>query len=370
MTPAFRITHEDADITAAIAARLLSLRVTDQAGIVADQFDVAVDNRDGAIVIPETGAELAIAMGYVGQPLQDLGRYTIDEIEVSGLPRTISLHGKSANFKASLKSQKHRAWDRTTLGAIVQTIAKEHGMEAQVDERYAGIRILHIDQAYESDLNLLTRLSDQYGGVAKPAGGALLFVRRADGRAADGKPLSTLALVPSDTTGGDGWRTSVHERLYYARVGAFWGNRRKAETEYVYAGEGEPVFYIRHPFRGKQAALAGAESKLRQLRAGTTGLTMSLVGKPELCAEMPISLAGFDSLTDGEWIVTRAEHVLSGQGLTTRIEAQRRADLEAEDEAKAVSDDEPEEGGGKDKKKKTKLVDRWSEWDSPLPSEK
>jgi len=332
MTPAFRITHGGSDdITALIADRLLSLRVTDEAGVTSDQFDLAMDNRDGAVAIPETGAELMVAMGYAGEQLYELGKYTVDEVESTGVPRTLSLHGKAADMKATLKSWKKRNWDKTTLGKIVAAVASEHGLTAKVADRFADIAIDHLDQVYESDLNILTRLAEQYGGVMKPAGGFLLFVERGAGMTADGQPLPTMPIVPTDTMGGDGWRTSIHERQFYARVGAHWGNRRAAKTQYVYAGSGDPVMYLRHPYKSESDALAAAEAKLRQLQRGRTSLSLNLYGRPALCAEMPLMLSGFDTITDGEWIVTRAEHLLDAGGLTTRVEAQRRDDFAAED---------------------------------------
>ena len=331
MTPAFVIRHEtEGNITALVADRLLSLRITDEAGVTSDQFNLALDNRDGAIVIPNTGAALAVALGYEGQPLCDMGRYTIDEVESAGLPRTISVRGKAADMKASLKSQKKRSWDKITLGKIVETIAAEHGLQAKVADKFKDIATDHVDQAYESDLNILTRLAEQYGAVMKPAGGVLLFVERGAGVTADGKPLPTMPITPADLAGGDAWRTSIHERQFYARVGAHWGNRRAAKTQYVYAGSGDPVTYIRHPYKSERDALAAAEAKLRQLQRGRTSLSLSLLGRPVLCAEMPLMLTGFDLLTDGEWIVTRAEHSLDSSGLLTRLEAQRRDDFDAE----------------------------------------
>lgn len=341
----FKVVHDNVDLTALVRDRLLSLSVTDLAGIASDQFSLAIDNRDLAVSIPKTGALLTVSMGYLGRVLYDLGQYTVDEIEASGLPRTLSLHGKAADMGAAFKSQRQRSWDKTTLGKIVRTIASEHSLEPKIAEKFEDIEIDHLDQAYESDLNVLTRLADQYGAVTKPAGGCLLFVERGAGVDANGDPLPTVDIVPTDLVEAGGWRTSVHDRQAYARVGAHWSDKRAAKTQYVYAGEGEPVMHIRNPYRSEKEALAGAESKLRQLQRGRTDLSMTLQGNPLICAEMPIALAGFDELSDGEWIVTRAEHVIDGSGMTTRIEAQRPDDLAAES-------DEPQKASKKKKAKK------------------
>jgi len=325
MTPEFRIIHDAADMTARIADRLMSLRVSDEAGITSDQFEMELDNRDRAIAIPDTGAILEVEMGYAGQSLYQMGRYTVDEIEASGLPRTLRLGGKSADMKASLKSGKKRVWAKTTIAAIVQTIAADHGLAPHVAGRFAQIRVDQLEQVYESDLNLLTRLAEQYGAVMKPAGGRLLFVERGAGLTASGAPLPGVTLYPEDATD---WRTSIGERAHYACVGAHLRDTRKGAPQYCYAGSGEPVMYLRHPYSSERDALAAAHARLRQLRRGRTRLSLELSGNAALCAEMPVELIGFDDLSDGEWIVTRAEHRMDEGGFTTSIEAQRREDFE------------------------------------------
>lgn len=340
MKPTFRITHDSADITGKIADRLLSLRLTDEAGVTSDQFELALDNRDGAVAIPETGAVLQVAMGYEGQPLYDMGRYTIDEVESSGMPRTLSLRGKAADMKTSLKNQKKRDWEKTTLGKIVETIASEHGITAKVAEKYKDVTVDHLDQAYESDMNILTRLAEQYGAVMKPAGGFLLFIERGVGVNADGQPLPT---TPISIDEAMDWRASIHERQFYARVGAHWRDKRRSAVSYVYAGSGDPVMYVRHPHKSEADALAAAEAKLRQLSRGRTGLSMVLRGRPVLCAEMPIIVSVSDPVADGEWVIVRAEHRFDGGGLTSSIEAQRRDDIDAESDERAQSNAPSEE---------------------------
>jgi len=99
------------------------------------------------------------------------------------------------------------------------------------------------------------------------------------------------------------------------------------EEQYVYAGTGEPLMYLRHPYASEADALAAAHAKLLQLQRGRTSLSLNLTGNAALCAEMPVQLTGFDVLTDGEWIVTQAEHRLDAGGFATSLQAQRREDF-------------------------------------------
>lgn len=324
MKPAFRVVADGADITGKIAERLLSLRVTDEAGITSDQVEIALDDRGGEINLPPTGAELSVSLGYENGIIYNLGKYSVDEVEISGPPWSMTLRGKAADMKASLKSWRKEDYHKTTLGKILTTIAQRHGLKPAIASEFSGIAVDHLDQTYESDLHIITRLAEQYGAVAKPAGGSLLFVKRGAGVDAAGKPLPPVAIPGHQIID---WRAAIHDRQFYSRVGAHYKDKRGAKVTYVYSGDGEPVMYLRHPFKSQQDAVSAAEAKLRQLKRGRTSLSLSIVGNPMICAEMPIIVSGFRDGVDGEWIVTRAEHTLDGSGLTTRLEAQRRDDF-------------------------------------------
>ncbi|MEE9358423.1 hypothetical protein [Candidatus Vondammii sp. HM_W22] len=159
MTPAYRIIADQQDITAIIRDRLISLHVTDKTGLVSDTAETTLDDRNSAIEIPRTGALLEIYMGYQETGLYRMGSYTVDEVELTGLPNTMRIRAKAADMRQSLKSCKLRSWDDITLGDLVATIAAEHGLIPRVGEFLDAIHIPHLDQTYESDMHLLTRLA-------------------------------------------------------------------------------------------------------------------------------------------------------------------------------------------------------------------
>jgi len=89
MTPAFRIVADGADITQRINDRLLQLKTTDKPGMESDEFELRIDDRDGAVVLPPRGASIEIFLGYTETKLTRIGRYIVDEIELSGPPDTL-----------------------------------------------------------------------------------------------------------------------------------------------------------------------------------------------------------------------------------------------------------------------------------------
>ncbi len=209
MTPDYRIIADTRDVTQAIADRLLDLRLSDEAGEQADRLDLTLDDRDCAIALPRTGAELQVSLGYRERGLVDMGLWVVDEVELSGPPARLRVRARAANLSNSdtlkahrntLRQHRSQSWHDLTLGDLVATIAERNGYRPRVGEFLAPIHIPHLDQTDESDLHLLTRLARQYDAVAKPAGGYLLFVERGQAKSASGKSLTPVALTPSDVT--------------------------------------------------------------------------------------------------------------------------------------------------------------------------
>lgn len=328
MRPVFAVTLGGTDFTASIADRLLSLSISDEAGVTSDRFELSLDDRDHALGWPGSGVELEIALGYRETGgARTMGRYTVDEVETSGPPAVLTLRGAAADMLDSLKSQRRADYDGKTLGQIVRAIAARHRLTPQVAAKFESQTVEHLDQTDESDMHLLTRLAEQFGATAKPAAGRLLFVESGQGLDAQGNVLPPVAIARDRIVS---WRASEQERQFYARVEARWKPARKHATQTVVVGEGEPSITLRNAFRTEVEARRAAEARLRKMARGRTSLSLTLPGDPELIAERPIQVSGLRTGADGAWIVTRAEHRLDGGGYTTQIEAQRPDDASDE----------------------------------------
>ena len=78
MRPIFRILADQQDITDTIRDRLLSLRITDEAGNQSDTVELQLDDRDAKIQWPSHGAELEISLGAGENQLTRMGLYIVD----------------------------------------------------------------------------------------------------------------------------------------------------------------------------------------------------------------------------------------------------------------------------------------------------
>jgi len=329
MRPAWRILADARDITAAIADRLVSLRLSDAAGEQSDTAEIRLDDRGHRIELPRTGAELEISIGYRETGLADMGLWVVDEIELQGPPSTLLIRAHAAHLgrsetarhrKATLRQSRTQGWDDLTLGDLVATIARRNGFEPRVDEFLAAIHIPHLDQTDESDLHLLTRLARQYDAVAKPAGGHLLFVPRGEDRAASGRQLSPVTLTPEEVTR---WQVTLADRGKYRAVISHWHDKLSGKRVPVRVGEsGEPSKSLLGDYPDEASARAAAQSRLAALNRGSSTGRLVLPGNPLLAAGTPVILTGFREGVDGTWSATRVTHTIDGSGYRTEIDAE------------------------------------------------
>jgi len=94
-------------------------------------------------------------------------------------------------------------------------------------------------------LNFLTRLARDLDATAKPAGGALVFIKRGIGKAADGSDLPVPVINVTQMSRGN-WKASGRGK--YSKVIAEWSELGAAKVRQVSAGNGEPLLKLRHRY--------------------------------------------------------------------------------------------------------------------------
>lgn len=324
MTPVFRIVIDGRnDITELVRDRFLSLSVTDEAGRQSDSAELRLDDRGGAIELPPKGAKMTVSLGYEGREETVTGTYVVDEFELSGPPMAVAIRAKGADMRAELKAQKTRSWGEVTLGDLARRIAADHGLKARVGSALRAVRIPHLDQAEESDLNLLTRLARDHDAVAKQSGDYLLLVPRGETASATGKPMPAIDVRPGDASR---WRVTLADREAYSSAEARWHDPETGKGKVETVGSGDPKWTIRRAYPSASEAAEAARAKLAQLARGTALLVIDLSpGNPVVAAEAELRLAGFRDDVDGSWACQRAVHRLDRRGFSTAVEATVKA---------------------------------------------
>lgn len=220
-SPTYRVTVDGRDISGLLKERLVDLTITDNRGFEADQLDLRLDDTDGLLDMPPRGAEVQVWLGFAHSGLVYKGAYTVDEVEHSGAPDTLSIRARSADLRTGLSTQRERSWHDTTLGEIIRAIAAENDLQPVISPRLESQHIDHIDQTNESAVNLLTRLAEQFDAIATVKDGKLLFFNAASGASISGKAFPAVAITRES---GDQHRFSIAERESYNAVKATYND--------------------------------------------------------------------------------------------------------------------------------------------------
>ena len=358
------------DITQTVADRLMSLTLEDNRGFEADMLDLQLSDHDGKLALPPRNATIQVAIGWAGEQLIDKGKYLVDEVQFSGAPDTLTIRARAADLKGSLSTQKERSFHSIKLGALIAQIAKENQLKAECAKEYAEQTIAHIDQTNESDINLLTRLAEQYGAMATVKNGVLLFMPLGQGKTATGKPIPAVVITKQE---GDSYNFSLAESDNYKAVRAYWHNTdtgkrgeitidentnvvkkqrmtkgrqlkdgtvkgaRLSKRKYNTLEQKEPVTSdsnqiktLRHTYATEASALNAAKSAFDRLKRGVATFSINLAyGVPDLMPETPVQLSGFKKEIDGsEWLITKVIHNISDSGYTCQVECELKIETE------------------------------------------
>ncbi|MBW7863048.1 MAG: hypothetical protein GX580_02925 [Candidatus Hydrogenedens sp.] len=316
----FKIHFQGGDISSWVEPECLSVRYTDVLEAESDTLEVELmdplSNWCGPWW-PGQGDTLALWIGRRGGELRDIGGFTLDEIEHSGPPDVISLRGVAAPMDTDLRSNRHAAYEGTTLPAIAAEIAAKHGMTVAGD--LAAVPVGRITQADETDLAFLHRLARDFGYVFSVKAGQLVFQ---DITALHALP-PVRALAREDLFS---WRLSARQADTPTAIQAsYWDPDAKDWVSGGGSVEGNRKDTLVLRGRAENAFQAARRVQAAAARASLGSITGSLEldGDPALRAGANVILSGMGRL-DGRYRIDRATHQVDrAGGYTTSLEVSK-----------------------------------------------
>ncbi|MGI0119458.1 phage late control D family protein [Zooshikella sp. RANM57] len=326
--PIYMLLADEQNITDIINNRLLDLTITDNAGWESDTLELLLDDTDHAIVLPDTGAQLKVFLGYSSTEMVFMGTFVVDEIELASVPSTMKITAKAANMSSSLKSPKTTTWEgknssRKQRSVMLKTIFEKIALESQltidIDDKYKNKSFSILNQRNESDINFLTRLADSVGGVLKITNDTISL-----------KPQVTeqghINLQPQEVSQ---WRVNITQRTSYDAVETSYYDKKSAKKVKVTASKKTSnksnskniIKQTKTDAVSAEAAKAFAKAELERSAMGEMQLTLSLPGRMSICAERQLKLSDFRIGVNGTWQIDTVKHQLNNSGYVTEVTA-------------------------------------------------
>jgi phage protein D len=332
--PDFRVTLDGTDLTGTlrqqvasvggrIRSRLISLSISEKRGEAADQLDIVLDDSDGRLALPKTGAILQVHLGWkqgsdVHPGLVDKGSFKVDEVAHAGPPDQITIRARSADFTSELKTRREKGWHDTTLGAIVNEVAARHGLKPSCAPSLGSIPVTAKAQSRESDLAFLRRLGRELDAVATIKRGRLILSPIGAASTPSGRALPALTIYRRD---GDAHSFSRQKRDDVPGVSATWHDRKGGKRETVTAGNADGAKKLSRVYGTKDDATAAADASHKRATREPVSLDLNLaLGRPDISPEQKATVIGYKGEIDAvAWIVGEVSHSIGDRGYVTKI---------------------------------------------------
>ena len=331
--PIFKLGYEGTDITAAIAAWVITVDFTDKKEGESDELSVTIQNSDRRWLndwFPGTGDRVTLELGYRNGPTLGPITFEIDQPEFSGAPDTLQLKGLATPVSASLRQKKTRAFENTTLDQIAAQIAADNGLT--LVGSVPAFPLERVTQRNQTDLEFLRQQAADYGLIFKVEScTSLVFFRESDLEAAE--PVRALSLDDYRNYRGSkesvGTYKSVKVQYLNPQTGDFDSVELDASGAEVATPQGEEgeteissgdVLNIRERFESRAQAEQKATQALRRANRGQFKLSLDIEGDPTLSAGSNITEEGLGKLS-GKYQIERIRHALrKSQGYVSSLD--------------------------------------------------
>lgn len=320
---AWRVTLDGEDLTATLAPRLISLRLSEKEGEEADSLELVVHDTDGAFDPPRQGARIAVQLGWArgtGVPLGlvDKGSFVVDELTWSGPPDRVTVTAHSADFKGNYRTRKTRDWHAQTIGAIISRIAADNDLKAACHPDLAGLAVAAIEQHNKSDMQLVRDLGRHFDAVATVKAGALIFSPRGATTTAGGRSLPSVTITRQQVSSAN-WRRASREKAPDGAE-AQWHDQDEGKRKTVTAG-GSNRRRLKRIYPDEASARAAAQAETGRLGRASATMELSLpYGDARLVPGALVRLSGFRTHIDNDrWKITAADHEHGATGMKSRV---------------------------------------------------
>lgn len=327
MKPVFKIKINRGDLTQAMHARVLEIKVEDSAGYDNDNLVVKIDGRAPFPTFPKAGAIAQVYFGYEKMEnvqtklgLTLLGTYELSDLDWDGPPWGLTLNFNAMSMFHKPKTARNATHEDTNLKELVETLAEGMGYQPDVHPSFADIKLDCEHQKNKTDMEFINELAQRYGAFPKVLNQQLRFHPK-DGANFESEFLFLDQIVPGSlnyTYQVRGVYDAVQAATYSYDTGDLQRMEVTSNPEFT---EGDKVtMELTRLYDTAEKALAAAGAKRDFLIAGTQGLSFKVGGNPKWQSHRKLELhdGGADGTTvrspwhpgiPKEWIIVSSTHV-------------------------------------------------------------
>lgn len=316
--PYFTISADGVDVTDRLKGLGMTMTITDGAGLKSDTLQIVIDDPEGSVEPPRTGAVLNAIGGYRDDGrMRDFGLFSVDSVVYNGWPQKITIDAKSVAAKSLAKQREPKAYPKEkfpTYGDIFKDIAGKIGLTLRISADIGSKQNPYEAQADEDSLEFTTRLGEKLNASISVKAGNLVVAKKGSGESVGGGALDVIIvakdynIVSYTVTEKDEPKHSEVEATYYDR------QKNKRETVTTSTGLDGPKFLMRTPFQSKEEAEEAAKAHAKELVRMTGDASFEIDGEPFAQAEAYAAVSGCRSRVDGLWWVQTATHNFSADG--------------------------------------------------------
>lgn len=308
LRPYLNVTYNGINITKDISKSLIAFTYNDHLDE-ADTLDIQLE--DSQLLwqnewYPEKGAKIIATIGTDGGAVIDCGTFEMDEIELSGVPDSVTMRCIAAGFKSGKKrSKKSHVHEQKTLAEIVNTIASLSGLK--VEGKISDVRVSRKVQRKETDLRFLRRLANEYGYIMNIRDDKAIFMLR--------KELeSTKAVASFDKTDLLSFSIKDKSTGLYSLASIKYHNPETSELISHQESEGglpdtDDTIELQCTAATQAEAIMMTKAALNKLNKLQQSGNISLPGSPLLCAGNVIELTGL-GLLSGDYMIKSSAHTI------------------------------------------------------------
>ncbi|MGV2109787.1 phage late control D family protein [Agrobacterium salinitolerans] len=314
------------NVTDRISPLLISLSVSDRAGMSSDSASIELDDTNGRAILPSDKAAVSIKLGWEGEGVAEIFRGTVD-----GSPRadggrggrTISITAKSMDVRGKAKQGQRRHFDDETIEKALQETGREAGVTVAVDPSFASIKRSYIGLENESFAEFGERIAREVGGTFKIVGDRAVLVKRNGGINAAGAALATVQAIWGENL-HDYSITPIAGRWLEKSVRTRWYDPKTAEyktTDAETGTEGASTVYedtltASNEQDAQRRATSLAAELDRESGEGTVTIEGNIGAQPEGSCVVAKCRPGID----GTYRIEGVTHDYSRSGWVTRLD--------------------------------------------------